>query len=61
MKPIRYTDAVPPMPEHFRRAMLDTLGGLEPMKRRNKFTLSLAVVVAATRTDGERVGFGRIR
>jgi len=48
MKPIRCTDAVPPMPEHFRRAMLDTLGGLEPVKRRNKFTLSLAVVVAAT-------------
>jgi len=48
MKPIRYTDAVPPMPEHFRRAMLNTLGGLEPVKRRNKFTLSLAVVVAAT-------------
>lgn len=48
MNPIRYTDAVPPTPDHFRRAMLDTLGGLEPVKRRHKFTTSLAVALAAT-------------
>ena len=47
MKPIRYTDAVPPMPDHFKNAMLDTLEGLESMKRTHKFSASLAVALAA--------------
>lgn len=46
----RYTGATPPMPDHFKERMQDTLGGLETMHtihRRNKLTVSLAAALIA--------------
>lgn len=47
MKDIRWSNAAPPMPDHFKNAMTDTLGGLNDMKRRHKFTAAAAVALAA--------------
>lgn len=47
MNKMRLNEAVPPMPDHFKRAMTDTLGGLEEMKKRHKFTASVTVALAA--------------
>lgn len=46
----RYTGATPPMPDHFKERMQDTLGGLETMHtihRKNKFTVTLAAALIA--------------
>ena len=54
MKPIRYTDAVPPMPDHFKNAMLDTLEGLESMKTEVitlTLSLSSSTRIALSTTD----------
>lgn len=47
MNRVRLNEAVPPMPDHFKRTMTDTLGGLENMKKGRKFTASVAVALAA--------------
>lgn len=46
MKAIRYTDAVPPVPDHFKRAMRRALDELEPAKNRQKMPLALAIALA---------------
>lgn len=46
MKEIRYSDVVPPMPEHFRRAMGSALAGLDA-RRRRRLPVSLAIALAA--------------
>ena len=47
MKNIHYADAVPPVPEHFKRAIAETLGGLEAMNsiHRRKAVPILAIVL----------------
>lgn len=47
MKNVRLREAVPPMPDHFKKRMTDTLGGLEDVKKGHKFSVSMAVALAA--------------
>ena len=52
----RYTGATPPMPDHFKKRMQDTLGGLETMhtiyKRRKLTTALVAALVAMLALTG---------